>query len=143
MTDAPSRPAPLAVGDTVFIRWDSVHRRGSGDLFETKIMKLGRRWVTVYDGSAYHDGYRFDRETLASDRDHRWTPPGTLYRSREHWGEHAKILEERAAVRNGWQILRKHILGKHAPPDGVTRAQIAAALAALGVKTETKEGNAP
>jgi hypothetical protein len=124
MTDhSPPRPAPLAVGDTVYIERHHYGRQRStnDDLEEKKITKIGRQWITLEGYSAW----RFKKGERKIDGGG-YSCPGTVWFSKEEF-------QEAKETKRLWKLLRDYL---DRMPDGITRAQIAAALAALSVKTE-------
>ena len=59
MTDASNeRPAPLAVGDTVFIEWHlhGNRRSGNNDLVASNIERIGHKWITIKNNYRFKKG---------------------------------------------------------------------------------------
>lgn len=98
------------VGQTVYV----VNWRGSSRTREFMISKIGRKWITTFDG---WDTMRFDPETGLIDGG-KYTSPGKIWKSTEDYKTHVKIVER-------WNYFcLKASRSHYAHPKGITVERI-------------------
>lgn len=136
MTDpATQRPAPLAVGDTVFVARGGARK----ELELAEVKKIGRIWIRI-GSKNWWDDIRFHKETRALDSGRRgYSAYGRVFLSEEEMRAHEREEAEKSATDSEWKRLHEFVHKQYGRrPQDITRAQITAALAALGVKPEPR-----